>query len=105
MSGTGHTVGAVFSSAAVTLSGKLSEFSYESGKASQVTRTFCACCGSPIYGTNTRMPDHQTFTLGTMDVTTGLEVQVVIFERDKKHWDQLGEDVVSFPTQPDWKPD
>jgi hypothetical protein len=105
LSGTGHTVGAVFSSKAVKLSGELAKFNYNSGKASEVTRAFCPSCGSPIYGTNTRMPDHQTFTLGTMDVTTGLEVQVVIFERDKKHWDQLGEDVVSFATQPDWQPD
>jgi hypothetical protein len=104
MSGTGHTVGAMFSAQVVTLSGELKKFSYKSGKASEVTRAFCADCGSPIYGTNTRMPDHLTFTLGTMDDATGLEVQVVIFERDKKHWDQLGDDVASFPTQPDWKP-
>ncbi len=105
LSGTGHTVGAMFASDAVVVSGKLSEFSYASGKDSEVTKAFCANCGSPIYGKNTRLPDHLTLTLGTMDEASGLEVEVVIFERDKPHWDQLGPDVVSFATQPDWKPE
>jgi hypothetical protein len=40
-----------------------------------------------------------------MDNPSGLEVEVVIYERDKPHWDQLGRDVVCFATQPDWNPD
>lgn len=104
LSGTGHTIGAMFTSQSVVVSGKLSEFRYISGKTSQVTRAFCATCGSPVYGTNTRSPNHLTLTLGTMDDARGLGVEVVIFERDKPHWDQLGADVVSFDTQPDWTP-
>lgn len=104
LSGTGHTVGAMFISEAVNVSGNLSEFRYISEKNSEVTKVFCASCGSPIYGTNTRIPGHLTLTLGTMDDADGLQVEVVIFERDKPHWDQLGGDVVSFETQPDWKP-
>jgi len=105
LSGTGHTVGAMFSSDAVSLSGKLSQFSYLSDNGSQVTKAFCANCGSPIYGKNTRIPDHLTLSLGTMDDAEGLDIEVVIFERDKQHWDQLGKDVISFATQPDWKPE
>jgi hypothetical protein len=105
LSGTGHSVGAMFLSKAVVLNGRLSEFKYTSGKNSEVTKAFCVNCGSPIYGTNTRMPHHLTLTLGTMDDAGGLDVEVVIFERDKTHWDQLGEDVNSFATQPDWKPE
>ncbi len=98
-------MGAMFASEAVAVSGKLSEFSYSSDKGSQVTKVFCAGCGSPIYGKNTRLPDHLTLSLGTMDDASGLDIEVVIFERDKPHWDRLGEDVVSFATQPDWKPE
>ena len=105
LSGTGHTVGAMFVSDAVAVSGKLSEFKYSSSKISEVTKVFCASCGSPIYGKNTRIPDHLTLSLGTMDDASGLDVEVVIFERDRPHWDQLGKDVVSFATQPDWKPE
>jgi hypothetical protein len=94
----------MFISDAVAMRGKLSEFSYSSDKGSEVTKAFCANCGSPIFGKNTRIPGHLTLTLGTMDDASGLDVEVVIFERDKPHWDQLGQDVVSFPTQHDWKP-
>lgn len=105
LSGTGHTVGAMFSAEAVRISGKLREYKYLSGKDSEVSKAFCATCGSPIYGTNSRLPDHLTLAMGSMDDAKGLEVQVVIFERDKQHWDQLGPEVMSFATQPDWKPD
>ena len=105
LSGTGHTVGAMFSSEAVTLSGTLRKFKYLSGKGSEVSKAFCAQCGSPIYGTNSRIPNHLTLTLGSMNDATGLDVQVVIFARDKQHWDQLGQDVMSFATQPDWTPE
>ncbi|MEP2706492.1 MAG: GFA family protein [Roseibium sp.] len=105
LSGTGHTVGAMFSSEAVTLDGALTEFEYKSENRSKVTKAFCATCGSPIYGKNTRLPDHITLTLGTMDDANELSVEVVIFERQKQLWDQLGEDVISFQTQPDWKPE
>ena len=104
LSGTGHTVGAMFVSRVVTVNGKLSEFSYSSDNGSEVTKVFCANCGSPIYGKNTRTPDHLTLSLGTMDNAIGLDVEVVVFERDKPHWDRLKEEVVFFATQPDWKP-
>lgn len=105
LSGTGHTVGAMFASSAVAISGKLTEFSYTSDNGSEVTKAFCARCGSPVFGKNTRLPGHMTLSLGTMDDASDLNVEVVIFERDKPHWDHLGRDVVSFATQPDWTPE
>jgi len=104
LSGTGHSVGAMFPAEAVTVTGALRTYSYTSDQASQVTKASCAVCGSPIYGQNTRAPDHITLTLGTMDDATGLEVEVVIFARDQPHWDALGPDVASFAGQPDWTP-
>jgi len=98
-------VGAMFALSAVTVNGKLGEFSYASDIGSEVTKVFCAHCGSPIYGKNTRTPDHLTLSLGTMDDAIGLDIEVVIFERDKPHWDRLGENVSHFPTQPDWSPE
>lgn len=105
LSGTGHTIGAMFPSINVELNGAMSKFEYVSGKASRVSKAFCSQCGSPIFGTNSRMPDHLTLSLGTMDEAAWLSVEVVIFARDKQHWDQLGPNVMSFDTQPDWKPE
>jgi len=105
LSGTGHTIGAMFSNDQVVINGKLKSFTYLSGKNSEVTKAFCERCGSPIYGSNTRLPDHLTLSLGTMDEAKGLKVEVVIFERDRPHWDGLGEGVTIFDTQPGWTPD
>lgn len=95
----------MFHSDAVVVTGNLSKFSYLSDKGSEVTKTFCANCGSLIFGKNTRMPKYLTLSLGTMDETAGLYVEVVIFERDRPHWDRLGEEVDSFATQPNWTPE
>lgn len=103
-SGTGHSVGAMFASDTVRIDGSLGTFSYISEKGSEVTKAFCARCASPIYGVNTRLPDHLTLSLGTMDDASGLAIEVVIFKRDKPHWDQLGDGVTAFATQPDWEP-
>ena len=89
-------MGAMFLSDVVTVTGKLSSFKYLSDIGSEVTKTFCANCGSPIYGKNTRTPSHLTLSLGTMDDAEDLKVEVVIFERDKPHWDCLADYVGNF---------
>lgn len=94
----------MFPRAAVVLQGEICAFTYQSAKGSAVTKGFCPTCGSPVYGRNTRSPDHVTLPLGAMDNADGLRVEVVIFDRDKPHWDQLGDDVTFFATQPEWRP-
>ncbi len=95
----------MFLSEGLILNGKLGKFKYLSNRGSEVTKGFCPSCGSPIFGTNTQSPNYVTLSLGTMDDTADLAVQVVIFARDKKHWDQLDDGVASFETQPDWQPE
>lgn len=90
---------------AVKIHGKLSKFKYMSDTGSDVTKGFCPRCGSQIYGSNTRLPDHLTLTLGTMDDASRLDIEVVIFADDKPAWDRQGHAVVSFPAQPDWTPE
>ena len=95
----------MFRSDAVEVHGNLGEFRYQSKMDSEVIKVFCTTCGSPIYGKNSRLPEHLTLSLGTMDDARGLDVEVVIFESDKTHWDQLGDDVATFAAQPDWTPE
>ncbi len=88
----------------LTLNGRTGKFRYTSKNGSEVTKGFCPSCGSPIFGTNTRSPNHVTLSLGTMDDAADLAVEVVVYARSKQHWDQLGDDVTTFETQPDWQP-
>lgn len=105
LSGTGHSIGAMFPRAGVVIEGAFAEHSYQGALGATVTKGFCSSCGSPIFGRNTRAPDHITLPLGAFDDAAELAVQVVIFERDRPHWDQLGPEVARFDTQPDWTPD
>jgi len=105
LSGAGHTIGAMFPVSAVSVNGELGKFKYVSSKGSEVTKAFCVSCGSPVFGTNSNSPDFMTLPLGSFDDAAGLAVEVVIFQRDKQHWDELSMDVMSFDTQPNWKPD
>ena len=88
----------------VILSGEVAQYNYTSASGSEVTKGFCPKCSSPIYGANTKTPDYLTFTLGTMNKSDEFEIQVVVFERDKPHWDHVDADVMSFDTQPEWAP-
>jgi hypothetical protein len=45
-----------------------------------------------------------TITLGSLDNAQELDVQVVIFDREKQHWDQLGESVSVYEAQPEFTP-
>lgn len=104
-SGTSHATGAMFLASAVSFTGSPAKTRYTSAKGSEVTKAFCPTCGSPIYGTNSSAPEHLTLSLGTMDDASDLDIQVVLFQRDKPHWDELGADVTAYQTQPNWTPD
>jgi hypothetical protein len=90
----------MFAVASVTMRGQLNEYCYTSDLGSKVTKLYCRVCGSPICGGNSRNPDHVTIALGSMDDAEGFDVQVVIFDRGKQQWDQLGEDVSVYDTLP-----
>lgn len=104
LSGTGHSVGAMFEAEAVDTAGSVAQFHYTSDKGTTVTKAFCPDCGSPIYGTNSASPNHLTLTLGSMDDASDLTPSVAIFQSKRPHWDQIGPDAVCFDTQPDWTP-
>jgi hypothetical protein len=86
------------------MSGKLGEYCYTSDLGSTVTKSFCSICGSPVCGRNSRISNYVTITLGSLDNAQELDVQVVIFDREKQHWDQLGESVSVYEAQPEFTP-
>src|SRR5688572_32718333 len=87
LSGSGHTTGAMFRGDQVEVRGAVSEYALNSESGSIVTRSFCAKCGSPLFGRNTRMPAYVTVSVGTFDDPNSVSPQVVIFSRSRRHWD------------------
>ena len=104
LSGAGHTTGAMFSEAGVTLFGAPAKFALTSDAGNTVTRLFCGTCGSPLFGKNTGMPGFMTVSLGTLDTPDALKPQVAVFARTRRQWDVMDPSVATFDAQPSWKP-
>ena len=103
-SGAGHSTGAMFPVSCVRLTGNVSEYQYRADNGNEVTKVFCPSCGSSILGRNTGTKDHVTIALGTLDDSTTFEPQVVVFARNRKPWDTMDQDLMTFEEQPNWKP-
>jgi len=95
----------MFKIADVEIFGKPGEYILEANNGNRVTKGFCRNCGSPIFGRNSGSEEHLTLSLGTFDDSSQFDPQVVIFSRNKQHWDLINENLPRFDTQPDWKPD
>jgi hypothetical protein len=105
LTGAGHATGAMFPAGAIRVQGAVSEYRLTSASGSEVTRTFCPTCGSPLFGQNTRMPGFMTVMAGTLDDPDSVAPQVVIFARSRRRWDAMDPALPTFETQPSWKPD
>ena len=86
------------------VTGRVAEYKLKSHSGNEVTRVFCPSCGSPVFGRNTGMMGFLTITLGTLDDSSDLEPEVTIFARNRKPWDAMDEDLLTFEAQPGWKP-
>jgi hypothetical protein len=105
LSGAGHSTGAMFAVENFQLDGPVSEYSLDADNGNRVTKAFCPNCGSHVLGRNSGSPGYATVSLGTLDDSSTLQPQVVIFARNRKPWDIMDEEIPTFAGQPGWKPD
>lgn len=103
-SGAGHSTGAMFPADKYLLSGPVAEYKYTADNGNEVTKIFCPACGSPVLGRNSGTPDYLTIPLGTIDDGAEFKPQVVIFARNRKHWDIMDDSIPTFEAQPNWRP-
>lgn len=80
------------------------EFKHFGDLGNEVTRGFCTLCGSSVYQHNTGTPEYLSVTLGTLDDSSDLNPEVVVFSCNRKPWDAMDETIESFDTQPEWSP-
>ncbi len=105
LTGAGHSTGAMFPVGRFRLDGPVREYTLTSEAGNEVTRVFCASCGSPILGRNTGMPGFVTVSLGTLEDSSAFEPGVAIFARNRKPWDAMDDSIPTFEAQPQWRPD
>jgi hypothetical protein len=104
LSGAGHSTGAMFPVSQFVLNGRVAEYALTSAAGNTVTRVFCPNCGSPILGRNTAMEGFVTVSLGTLDDSSAIKPDVVVFARNRKPWDVMDDTLPTFDAQPAWRP-
>lgn len=83
----------------VLVKGKMRLTAYEElpGK----IKFFCSCCGSPIYSSNSELPDVVRIRLGTIESDISERPECHIFVDSKANWETLCDDLPQFATLPD----
>jgi len=95
--GTGHSAVVVFPSAAMKVTGNVTEHLRTADSGAQKRKGFCATCGSPLYNKPQNVPDMIGIYVGTLDDPSGFKPQIVMFASRGQHWDQLDPALPKFP--------
>ena len=106
LTGAGHSTVAMFAKPDFQMTGEPgAEYKLIAENGNEVTRGFCAACGSPIYGHNSGNEAYLSVTLGTLEDASDLRPEVAIFCRNRKPWDHMDQSIQGFDAQPGWQPD
>ena len=99
-SGSGH--GSVYAvpEQAVSVTGKLTEFTKAGGSGQSITRRFCPVCGSRISSMAAVMPGVMMLTASSLDEPETFVSQMSIFTSRAPSWDRPPSDTPSFAEMP-----
>jgi hypothetical protein len=95
--GAGHSAVAVFPSAALKVTGSVTEHLRIADSGVQKRKGFCAICGSPLYNQPQNVPDMIGVYVGTLDDPSSFKPQVVMFASRGHDWDLLDPALPKFP--------
>ena len=71
------------------ISGPVKTYATKADSGNDVTTSFCAECGSPIYKTSSGFADFLFIHAGSMDDPSKYRPQQVVWTRSKQLWDQF----------------
>ena len=96
-SGTGHSALALFSDDTTQISGETKSFCVTADSGATVERNFCPTCGTPIFGTTSRVPAHKLLPVSMLgEVASAYRPRSLIFARSHLVWDHIDPDLPQF---------
>jgi hypothetical protein len=95
-----HTAVMAYQEPAVKLSGAAKEFSSKGDSGNNITRGFCANCGSPLYSRSEGMPGIILLKAGALDEPEHFKPGVSIYTSRAPSWDQPPASLPAFPEMP-----
>jgi hypothetical protein len=99
-SGAGHNAVFAVPEQAVSITGKLTDFTKPGGSGQPITRRFCPVCGSRIASVATVMPGMLLITASTLDDPEKFVSQMSVFASRAPSWDRPPAGTPSFPEMP-----
>lgn len=99
-SGTAHGSHVSIPKAAVKITGEVSTYDRAADSGNIVSRSFCKICGSPVYSTNSGMPDFYFIRASSLDDLEIFKAQVTVYTSRAPSWGRIDPDVMSFEAMP-----
>nr|TFG54812.1 MAG: aldehyde-activating protein [Hyphomicrobiales bacterium] len=99
-SGAAHCAHMGVPKAAVKLSGEVARFEKPADSGNIVTRCFCPNCGSPIYSTNSAMPELLFIRASSLDDPEIYSPQLTVYASRAPSWGRIDPNVPSFAAMP-----
>ena len=99
--GASASTGAVYAESDLRVTGQLKRYTYTSDRGNPVTTHFCPNCASKIYISNPiGFPGLALVFAGTLDDTTMVEPQFVVFSKRRPAWDGDNPAIPHFAEMP-----
>ena len=99
-SGSGHLAVIAVPDAAATVTGAVKSYSKPGASGKAVKRSFCANCGTTVFGQPEMMQGTSMFRAGTLDKPSTLAVSMAIYCADATPWDQPPAGIPHYPGMP-----
>ncbi len=100
VSGSGHNAVIGFPEEAVSITGRLTEYTTIGGSGQPITRRFCPTCSSRIAGRADVMPGVTMITASSLDDPSLFVSQMSVFTAQATSWDPPPADSPAFPGMP-----
>ena len=95
-SGSAFTQQAVVPAAALTATGPIVEYGYDTDSGATSTHRFCSTCHSRLWNSNTRLPGYLILRAGTLDASDTVTPRAHIWVKRKQPWIVIADDVPTF---------
>ncbi|MHA1524246.1 MAG: GFA family protein [Alphaproteobacteria bacterium] len=99
-SGSGHSAHLAVPLDAVKISGEVAKYDRPADSGNMVTRAFCPKCGSPVYSTNSAIPQMIVFRASSLDDPEIFPPEMVVYTSRAPSWDRIDPDLPAFATNP-----
>lgn len=85
---------------ALAVTGETARYQHRSDRGSEMTKTFCSHCGSPLFTANSSFPERRGIRVGAIDDARWFQPRANVYSSRKLPSTPVGTDVKAFDKMP-----